>query len=69
MCAALRDLAHDAIDADGDGYNRWVDRRTGEVVRDPPDPVPPGWLELYGWQIDAGEDVIDELLGLTLGAT
>ncbi|OIJ63851.1 hypothetical protein WN71_031030 [Streptomyces mangrovisoli] len=40
-----------ALDADHDGFNRWIDRVQGEVVVDPPDPVPEGWLDRYGWAI------------------
>ena len=37
--------------ADGEGYNHWVDRTSGQVVTDPPDPVPAGWLDRFGWRI------------------
>lgn len=52
VCAALRELGHRAFDADGDGFSRWVSRETGEPVDDPPYPVPAGWLDDYGWEID-----------------
>lgn len=52
VCASLKALGHRAVDADWEGYNRWVHRHTREVVRDPPYPVPSGWLETYGWEID-----------------
>ena len=51
VCAALRSRGHLAIDADWEGYNRWVDRRSGEIVADPPYPVPAGWLDRYAWRI------------------
>ncbi|REF35657.1 AAA family ATPase [Thermasporomyces composti] len=51
VCAVLRSRGHLAVDADWDGYNRWVDRSSGEVVADPPYPVPAGWLDRYAWRI------------------
>jgi hypothetical protein len=51
VCALLRARGHVALDADEDGFSRWVDRASGEVVVDPPDPVPAGWLDRYGWAI------------------
>lgn len=51
VCAVLRSRGHLAIDADWEGYNRWVDRSSGEVVTDPPYPVPAGWLDRYAWRI------------------
>ncbi|MFJ3671561.1 AAA family ATPase [Streptomyces sp. NPDC090106] len=50
LCAALRARGYVALDAD-EGFSRWVDRATGEVAVDPPDPVPEGWLDRYGWAI------------------
>ncbi|MFD6284778.1 hypothetical protein [Streptomyces sp. NPDC060205] len=47
----LRARGHVSLDADEDGFSRWIDRATGEVVVDPPDPVPEGWLGRYGWVI------------------
>lgn len=52
VCAALKARGELAVDADWEGYNQWVDRVTGQVVTDPPDPVPQGWLDRYGWRID-----------------
>ncbi|MBQ0850849.1 hypothetical protein J8N05_22055 [Streptomyces sp. BH-SS-21] len=49
--AVLRGRGHVALDADEDGFSRWIDRATGEVGVDPPDPVPGGWLDRYGWAI------------------
>ena len=51
-CAMLRSRGLAAVDADRDGYCCWTDRASGFVVDDPPDPVPPGWLDRHGWTID-----------------
>ncbi len=51
ICNLLKSRGEIAVDADWDGYNHWVDRVTGEVVIDPPYPVPVGWLERFGWQM------------------
>jgi hypothetical protein len=51
VCGVLRARGHVALDADDDGFCRWFDRATGEVVMDPPYPVPRGWLDRYGWAI------------------
>lgn len=51
VCRALTNQGHRAIDADWEGFNHWIHRRTGEVVADPPYPVPPGWLEHFAWTI------------------
>lgn len=51
VCEALKDHGHHAIDADWEGFSRWVHRLTGEVATDPPYPVPPGWLDEYAWRI------------------
>ena len=50
VCEMLRALGYAAFDAD-EGFSRWIDRGTGEVVTDPPCPVPEGWLDQYGWAI------------------
>lgn len=55
VCEALKHLGHVAIDADRDGFNRWVSRATGEIVVDPPYPVPPGWLGQFAWTIDVAQ--------------
>jgi hypothetical protein len=52
VCSLLRAQGHLAFDADYDGYCHWFDRTTGVPVEDPPDPVPPGWLNGFGWHID-----------------
>jgi hypothetical protein len=52
VCGMLRAHGYVAFDADEDGFSRWIDRAKGEVVVDPPDPVPQGWLDRYGWAID-----------------
>ncbi|MEO3814308.1 hypothetical protein ABGB17_35365 [Sphaerisporangium sp. B11E5] len=51
VCGVLRARGYVAFDADMDGFCRWIDRVDGEVVMDPPDPVPAGWLDRYGWAI------------------
>jgi shikimate kinase len=51
VCGVLRARGYLAFDADEDGFSRWIDRSKGEVVMDPPYPVPEGWLERYGWVI------------------
>ncbi|MFF3446995.1 hypothetical protein ACFYXJ_07635 [Streptomyces sp. NPDC002667] len=47
----LRARGYVALDADEDGFSRWIDRAKGGVVEDPPYPVPEGWLDRYGWAI------------------
>lgn len=54
-CALLRARHVLAVDADWEGYNQWVDRATGEIVTDPPYPVPAGWLERFAWRINRAE--------------
>ncbi|MFF3208475.1 AAA family ATPase [Streptomyces sp. NPDC002962] len=51
VCGVLRARGHVALDADEDGFCHWIDRASGEVVVAPPDPVPGGWLNRYGWAI------------------
>ena len=51
-CALLKARGEQAIDADWEGYNHWVNRKSGQSVVDPPYPVPPGWLDRFAWQID-----------------
>ncbi|GGM80128.1 hypothetical protein GCM10011609_14990 [Lentzea pudingi] len=51
VCELLKKRGEVAVDTDWEGYNHWVDRESGEVVVDPPDPVPAGWLDRYGWLI------------------
>jgi ribosomal protein S18 acetylase RimI-like enzyme len=63
--ARLRELGWRAKDADWDGFSRWVDRTTGTVITDPPDPVPDGWLERYGWRVDP--DAVTELANRARG--
>jgi len=55
VCALLKTLGQLAVDADWEGYNHWVDRTSGQVVVDPPDPVPAGWLDRFGWRISRAE--------------
>ena len=54
-CALLKSLGEQAVDAGWEGYNYWVDRTTGQVVADPPYPVPAGWLERFAWRISRAE--------------
>jgi len=54
-CTLLKSLGELAVDADWEGYNHWVDRASGQVVVDPPDPVPAGWLERFAWRISRAE--------------
>jgi hypothetical protein len=55
VCALLKDRGELAFDADWEGFNHWVDRTSGQVVVDPPDPVPAGWLDRFAWRISRGE--------------
>jgi hypothetical protein len=66
-CERLKSRGELAFDADWDGYSGWADRTTGEVVIDPPDPVPEGWLDRFGWVINRGE--VAALAARTVGAT
>ncbi|MFJ9736612.1 AAA family ATPase [Streptomyces sp. NPDC101166] len=62
VCGMLRERGHVALDADEDGFSRWFDRADGEVVTDPPFPVPGGWLDRYGWAIvrERVQNLVDE---------
>ncbi|GGY17103.1 AAA family ATPase [Streptomyces djakartensis] len=51
VCGVLRERGYVALDADEDGFSRWIDRANGDLVTDPPYPVPRGWLDRYGWVI------------------
>jgi hypothetical protein len=55
VCAVLKSRGELAVDADWEGYCHWFDRTSGHVVTNPPDPVPAGWLERFGWKIDRAE--------------
>lgn len=55
VCGLLKSRGELAIDADWEGYNHWFDRTSGQVVVDPPDPVPPGWLNSFAWRISRAE--------------
>jgi hypothetical protein len=55
VCAFLKSWGELAMDADWEGYNHWVDRTSGQVVVDPPDPVPAGWLDCFAWRISRAE--------------
>jgi hypothetical protein len=52
VCEMLRARGHAAFDSDNEGFSHWIDRATGEAVVEPPDPVPQGWLDRYGWVFD-----------------
>jgi len=47
----LQARGYHALDSDEDGFSHWIDRANGEPVVSPPDPVPEGWLDRYGWAI------------------
>jgi len=55
ICELLKGRGELAVDADMDGYNRWVDRATGQVVTDSPATVPAGWLYRFAWKISRSE--------------
>ncbi|WNV88564.1 hypothetical protein [Umezawaea sp. Da 62-37] len=55
VCALLRSQGRSVVDADWEGCNHWVDRTSGEVVVDPPYPVPAGWLDRFAWRISRTE--------------
>jgi hypothetical protein len=55
VCALLKSRGELAFDADWEGYSHWVDRTSGQVVADPPYPVPAGWLERFAWRISRAE--------------
>src|SRR5271155_3794326 len=55
VCALLKSRGELALDADWEGYSHWVDRTSGRVVANPPDPVPAGWLARFGWKINRAE--------------
>ncbi len=55
VCELLKNRGQLAVDADREGYSHWVDRASGQVIADPPDPVPAGWLERFGWEISRAQ--------------
>jgi hypothetical protein len=55
VCALLKSRGELAVDADWEGYNHWIDRTTGQIVADPPYPVPAGWLERFAWKISRAD--------------
>ena len=55
VCTLLKARHELAVDADWEGFNHWVERASGQVVADPPYPVPAGWLERYAWWISRAE--------------
>lgn len=42
VSALLKSRGELAVDADFEGFCHWVDRKSGRVVTNPPDPVPAG---------------------------
>jgi hypothetical protein len=67
VCALLKSRGELAADADWEGYNHWVDRTSGQVVADPPYPVPAGWLQRFAWRISRVE--VEALVARTRGKT
>jgi hypothetical protein len=65
ICAILRQRGYHAVDADWDGYNHWVHRRTGERPVEPPSQLPPRWLDTYAWRMDAAKvaELRDDAVG------
>ena len=55
VCDLLKSRGVLAVDADFEGFSHWVDRKSGRAVTNPPDPVPAGWLERFGWNISRAE--------------
>ncbi len=51
MCEVLKGRGYVTVDADWEGYSHWVHRGTGQVILDPPYPVPPRWLEQFAWRM------------------
>jgi hypothetical protein len=51
----------------GRATNHWVDRTSGQVVVDPPYPVPAGWLDRFAWRISRAE--VEALAARTHGKT
>jgi hypothetical protein len=67
VCALLKSRGELAVDADWEGYSHWVDRTSGQVVTNPPDPVPADWLARFGWKINRAE--VETLSTRTLDKT
>lgn len=55
VCALLKSRGQLAIDADFEGLSHWVDRTSGQIITDPPDPTPRGWLNRFAWKISRAE--------------
>lgn len=51
VCAALKGKGYIAVDADWDGFSRWVNRVSDVPASDTPYRIPPGWLSEFGWQV------------------
>lgn len=67
VCESLARRGWTALDADHDGYSCWVDRTSGRIAHDSPDPVPAGWLDSYAWRIDPAR--VSELVEVARGST
>jgi len=67
ICELLKGLGYAAIDADWEGYHHWVDRASGQVIINPPDPVPRGWLDRFGWKINRAH--VEALAAQAVGTT
>jgi dephospho-CoA kinase len=63
VCALLKCRGEVAVDADCEGYSHWADRTSGQVVANPPDPVPAGWLDRFAWRISRTQ--VEALAGRT----
>jgi broad-specificity NMP kinase len=55
VCELLKNRGALAVDADWEGYSRWVDRTSGQIIPDLPYPTPGGWLDRFAWRIDRAE--------------
>ena len=67
ICELLRIRGELAVDADMDGYNRWVDRKSGQVVAESPAVVPEGWLYRFAWKISRAD--VEALAAASQGKT
>ena len=55
ICELLKRRGELAVDADMDGYTRWVERTSGQVLADSPATVPAGWLYRFAWKVSRAE--------------
>ncbi len=51
VCEILSSRGIAALDADTDGFSRWVVAGSGEPVVDSPDPTRSDWLDSHAWHI------------------